>query len=253
MIVAGGHDTTVATQFPNSSGVYVYQFWTPVVHKQDSIGIYFRVNVSGLMKTGLFDPAVNTVAVRGDSAASHGILSWSADNVVLQQETLSVAGGSFWSRAVYFPMSIQQGSLVKYKFFVQNSTFGGWESSIDDRYFLYPGNDSTLQWKFFNDSSPVTAVQAETGFIPGTFLLGQNYPNPFNPSTTITYEVPVITHITIQLFDLLGKKVVSLVNTLKPPGLYSVSFDASHLPSGMYFYTMSAGSFTETKRMILLK
>jgi arabinogalactan endo-1,4-beta-galactosidase len=253
MIVAGENDTIIAEQFPNSSGNYVYQFWTPVPHKQDSIGIYFRVNVSGLMSAGLFDPAINSISVRGDSASSKGILSWSADNVMLHQETLSVASGSFWSGAVYFPTTLQKGNILKYKFFVRNSAFGGWESSIGDRFFPFPEQDSTLQWKFFNESNPVTAVHLDNGSVPGKFYLSQNYPNPFNPATTIQYSVPQSAFVTIRVFGLLGKKVATIVSEQKPAGVYLARFDASRLPTSMYFYTMNAGSFTQTKRMILLK
>ena len=88
---------------------------------------------------------------------------------------------------------------------------------------------------------------------PKRILLSQNYPNPFNPSTTIRYSIPNARNVTIKVFDVLGKEVATLVNEEKSSGEYEVEFNASSLPSGIYFYQLKAGSFVETKKMILLK
>ncbi|MCU7494061.1 MAG: T9SS type A sorting domain-containing protein [Ignavibacteria bacterium] len=88
---------------------------------------------------------------------------------------------------------------------------------------------------------------------PKSYTLSQNYPNPFNPSTTISYSIAEARLVSIRVFDILGKEVAVLTNELKSPGTYSVSFDGSHLPSGMYIYRIQAGSFTESKKLMLLK
>jgi hypothetical protein len=85
------------------------------------------------------------------------------------------------------------------------------------------------------------------------YSLNQNYPNPFNPSTTITYQVPENSFVSIKVYDLLGKEVASLVNEEKSAGNYELRFDASKLSSGFYLYTMKAGNFVETKKMLLMK
>ena len=85
------------------------------------------------------------------------------------------------------------------------------------------------------------------------FSLAQNYPNPFNPSTKIEYRIPKTGMVSIKVYNILGKEVVTLVNEEKPSGLYTINFNAGNLPSGIYFYTLKAGSFTETKKLILLK
>ncbi len=85
------------------------------------------------------------------------------------------------------------------------------------------------------------------------FTLSQNYPNPFNPSTTINYQVPVYSHVKITLFNILGKEIKTIVDENKPGGSYSVGLDADHLASGIYYYRMTAGNFTQTKKLILLK
>ena len=89
--------------------------------------------------------------------------------------------------------------------------------------------------------------------IPTDFILSQNYPNPFNPSTKIKWQSPVTGHQTLKVLDLLGNEVATLVDEYKEAGKYEVSFDASQLSTGIYFYRLKAGSFTQTKKMIFLK
>ncbi len=85
------------------------------------------------------------------------------------------------------------------------------------------------------------------------FILCQNYPNPFNPTTTISYSIPEQSQVELKVFDVLGREVAELVNKEQPSGSYQVNFDASNLGSGVYFYQIRAGSFMESKKMILLK
>jgi len=88
---------------------------------------------------------------------------------------------------------------------------------------------------------------------PTDIILSQNHPNPFNPSTTIKYKIPDAEFVTLKVYDLLGNEVATLVNKQKPACSYDVKFDASSLPSGIYFYRLQAGSFVETKKMVLMK
>ncbi len=98
----------------------------------------------------------------------------------------------------------------------------------------------------------VTSV-ASGSTIPGTFSLSQNYPNPFNPSTVISYQSPVNSHITLKLYDVIGREVATLVDEVKEAGSYEVKVDASRLSSGVYFYRMQAGNYVEMKKMVLMK
>jgi hypothetical protein len=88
---------------------------------------------------------------------------------------------------------------------------------------------------------------------PVEFKLSQNYPNPFNPVTRISYSLPQPGSVTIKVYDLLGSEIIALVNEEKPIGSYEVDFNAMALPSGIYFYRLQAGSFVETKKMVLMK
>ncbi len=83
--------------------------------------------------------------------------------------------------------------------------------------------------------------------------LRQNYPNPFNPSTEITFEVVEMSHVTLSVFDLLGREVTTLVNDRMSPGVHRVTFESSQLPAGVYFYRMNAGSHSVTRKMLFLK
>ncbi len=89
--------------------------------------------------------------------------------------------------------------------------------------------------------------------VPKKFSISQNYPNPFNPVTTIQFRVPSLKFVKIVVYDILGREVKVLVNEIKSAGKHSVTFDASSLSSGVYFYKMTAGEFTNVKRMVLVK
>ncbi len=86
-----------------------------------------------------------------------------------------------------------------------------------------------------------------------TFSLLQNYPNPFNPSTSIKYRIPTDEFVTLKVYDVLGREVATLMNDKQGRGEYNVNFNASKLSSGIYYYTITAGNYTETKKMMLLK
>ena len=85
------------------------------------------------------------------------------------------------------------------------------------------------------------------------FRVYQNYPNPFNPSTKINFSIPTSEFVTLKVNDMLGKEVATLINEERPTGNYVVKFDASRLSSGIYFYTLKAGNYTQTKKLILIK
>lgn len=91
------------------------------------------------------------------------------------------------------------------------------------------------------------------GNVPESYKLYQNYPNPFNPATTIRFSLPHRTHTTLKVFDVLGREVATLVNQEMNAGEHSVQFNAKQLPSGVYFYRLSAGAFIESRKMLISK
>ena len=113
----------------------------------------------------------------------------------------------------------------------------------------------------FNDVP--SRLEENSSTSPIEYQLEQNYPNPFNPTTTIKYSIPNVSsgfslsNVTLKVYDVLGKEVATLVNEKKPTGNYQVKFNASSadggLTSGIYFYSLTSGSFKKTKKLILIK
>ncbi len=99
----------------------------------------------------------------------------------------------------------------------------------------------------------ITGVNQVNNTVPEVYSLSQNYPNPFNPSTNIKFAIPQAGNVKMVVFDVLGREVVTLVNEFRQAGNYVVDFNASALSSGVYFYRIDAGNFTQTKKMLLVK
>ncbi|MBK8946293.1 MAG: T9SS type A sorting domain-containing protein [Ignavibacteriae bacterium] len=143
---------------------------------------------------------------------------------------------------------------------IKNSRiYSTWTESQND-------NDSDVWANILDWNNPTSIKTKETSVIPLNSELFQNYPNPFNPTTKIKYTIPQnvkgvstnvetqnIASVQLKIYDILGREVKTLVNANQKPGNYEVEFDGSNLPSGVYFYKLQTGVFTETKKMILLK
>jgi hypothetical protein len=130
------------------------------------------------------------------------------------------------------------------------------ESKFKTKVFAFDGKknieltnseNNTIEGVTGNSSKESTAN------IPTEFALAQNYPNPFNPSTTINYELPASNFVTLKIYDLTGKEVMTLVNENQNAGRYTAIFNGSNLASGMYFYKITAGEFTFVRKMVLIK
>ena len=111
----------------------------------------------------------------------------------------------------------------------------------------------------FVDGILTVSVNTVSTESPDVFSVSQNYPNPFNPSTKIDFSLPAKSAVTLRVYDVLGKEVMTLLNDVKDPGTYQANFDATNIASGTYFYridvkeNIGGRSYSETKRMILLK
>jgi photosystem II stability/assembly factor-like uncharacterized protein len=144
-------------------------------------------------------------------------------------------GGNTWETQLS-PFGDQNGSNAIFSiFFIDSQT--GWITGDLGRIAKYYGT---------------TDVEEEINSL-NKFSLHQNYPNPFNPSTTIRYQVPDFSFVSLIVYDLLGNKIQTLVNEEKHAGNYEIEFSSVDLPGGVYFYQLNAGSYAETKKMLLLK
>jgi len=116
----------------------------------------------------------------------------------------------------------------------------------------YSGNSSISDYNFDNFRFIDPQMSADLGEV-SNFDLGQNYPNPFNPGTTIKYSIPQNGKVLLKVYDILGSEIVTLADEYKPTGSYSVRFDGSAFPSGIYIYKLMVGSFVSSRKMMLIK
>ena len=127
---------------------------------------------------------------------------------------------------------------------------GGWHiaDSAGNGYFLSASYNVTLTRQLI-----LAGATSEGKNVPEAYTLSQNYPNPFNPSTTIRYELPKALIVRLAVYDILGREVSVLVNDKKNAGSYEIKFDASNLSSGVYVCRLQAGSFIQSRKLLLLK
>ena len=168
--------------------------------------------------------------------------------------------GLHWSSGLLEGMLLGTENLGVFLFSDEGDSLGSWNEGLtnlniqtltpDNNGYVYAGTENGV-WR--RPLSDVTAAEENQIPIPSSFNLSQNYPNPFNPSSSIRWQSPIGSHQTLKIFDILGNEIVTLVNEYKSAGKYEIEFDASSLPSGVYFYQLRAGEFISTKKMILLK
>ena len=171
-----------------------------------------------------------------------------------QFTTTSVTGGKdYWAvldTAIYRSTDLGESWNISYagidtltfaSFVTVGDFTAGWVTSLGNK---------IVACNFYTPTDVHETLNSE---IPNDYRLSQNYPNPFNPSTTFRYSSPNESNVIIKVYDILGKEIETLINEEKPAGTYELTWNAVNLPSGVYFYQLQAGSFIETKKMILLK
>jgi hypothetical protein len=122
-----------------------------------------------------------------------------------------------------------------------------------NRLSFIPKNNMTGLTNTIPYDGTTDVKETPTPMVPMVYKLEQNYPNPFNPTTIITYSIPTNSDVRLTVYDILGRVVKVLVNEKKGPGVYTASLNGGQLASGVYFYRLVAGSFVQTKKMLLLK
>ncbi len=172
-----------------------------------------------------------------------------------------VAGDNIWTISLMVPAGTDAGAF-EYKFaanYPGADTVNGGSSPLDNEgaaghnhlVILVDGPDIEHFLRFGDFTT--TSVDQTDNQVPESYSLSQNYPNPFNPSTKITFSLSKAEHVVLKIFNLLGQQVDVLLDNDFNFGTYEVNFDASQLSSGVYFYTLEAGNFSATKKMILMK
>ncbi|RJQ59676.1 MAG: T9SS C-terminal target domain-containing protein [Stygiobacter sp.] len=196
---------------------------------------------------------------------------WSSENGSSEGEQVKVLTDTFGGFKPHFPYNAsgdynEAGNLMGvtwwcvFDWYQYKPKKQGWQTmgliSMDRLKEKQVANNlRTTYFPFANKDGVLVGVENDNKEIPAQFSLEQNYPNPFNPETTISYKVQAASKVSLKVYDLLGREVVTLVDGFKQPGIYNSTFSAlrSSLTSGVYFYTLKSGYFVSTKKMVLLK
>jgi len=208
------------------------------------------VNYTGDFGDGTTHNLPSTQADKYPSAVDYGwvdsmeVLYPSGD--LMQWVAFESDSGFTWSTTSYIDVAI-------------NLTVGNTNGSYDLGYFFSEGSFDFTNTDYWCDSLGNTitvtggTATKEEASIARKFNLSQNYPNPFNPTTQIEFEIASKSAVNLTVFDLFGHPVSTLVNETKDAGRYNINFDASNLPSGIYFYKVTAGNQSQTRKMVLTK
>lgn len=183
--------------------------------------------------------------------ACGGSLNYS-DSVQVWVSTTDSTVASFtnYLGTIYWPTGSTFGAFNMYLYPVTD--FAGQNIRIGFRYVSDYTNGFAVMMDYFQMFGTVGVNQIGTN-VPKSFGLSQNYPNPFNPVTKIRFDVAKATDVKIEVYNNLGQVVKVLVNSYKNPGYYETDFNASELPSGVYFYRMTTSQFTDIKKMVVVK
>jgi hypothetical protein len=149
-----------------------------------------------------------------------------------------------------FPVFTTQTTTESYEWFTQASKFPVLQIAYHSR--TTNGNTQRFKQVEYN-THQTTDVGDGDGGNASAFRLEQNYPNPFNPSTTIAFVVPTASHVTLKIYDILGRDVATLINGAMTAGGHQVTFDASNIAAGMYIYRLQAGEFSTSRKLLLAK
>ncbi|MBE2216916.1 MAG: T9SS type A sorting domain-containing protein [Ignavibacteria bacterium] len=239
--VDNANDTTFVFKSTNLGDTWTQIFKTP--------GVFFDMKFVNL----------NTGMMCGNNAlikrTTNGGTSW---NTITTSVSTDLSGMHFASSNIFYMVG-SGGKILKstnagVNWFTQTCPVTANLRAIhvfsaDDNGIIVGAGGTILR----TTNGGITSFVQTGNEIPQSFSLGQNYPNPFNPQTTFSFSISKQEYVQLRVYDLLGKEAVMLVNENLQAGNYSVTFDASALPSGTYFYRITAGGFNEVKKMILIK
>lgn len=236
-------DTTTkiqSTLIPNRT-----YYWQVRAKVNGNWGSYSPARSFFILASDIVPPVLISPSNGANNVLPNPVLKWS-----------SVSGRELYAVAVATDMNftnIIYGRCIDTNFYEMPSD----TLQLNTQYYWAVCTEDSLG---FGNFSPVrsfrvrtTSVQNISSSIPTKFKLYNNYPNPFNPCTKIKFDLPQNSFVNIIVFDVSGRNVKNLVEENLSAGSYETEFNASNLPSGIYYYTLQSGNFTQTKKMILLK
>lgn len=245
------NDTVYALAFPQGSTSYSPTFYPSNIDWETAGDIIFP----GTFPGGNGGKDIIAVGLGWEESSSQNSIE---GNVSMDVKSLNSQFGS-----MTFAYALKDGKVYGYsqvdangKFNIQSLSQGTYEVMVTG--IGYKTQRSTVELAGTNKRANLNfdmtlgSSAAEKNF-SNNVKLSQNYPNPFNPSTEIRFEIPENSLVKLQIFDAAGRQVALLVNTALNKGAHSVNFNGASLTTGVYFYRLSAGTFTETKKMLLIK
>ena len=173
-----------------------------------------------------------------------GLGSLNISHLIMYQQNVFVASDNIYVSTNYGA----NWTIVSYGMYGANPT----RLAIKIPY-IFIGTNGLSVWR--RPLAEIVGIKQTSREVPNEFYLHQNYPNPFNPITKIKFSIPngIVVQTFLSVYDILGREVATLVNEKLSPGTYEIEWDASNFPSGVYFYKLTAGDFTQTKKMLLIK
>ncbi len=290
----GTNWTAVDAGLTNATIFSLLVFGTNLFAGTSGGGVFLSTNIGTSwtqVNTGLTDETVNALAVSGPylfAGTSSGVvwkrpLSEMIPTIVLSQPVIafgsvpahfakidtliimdsssiplmidSVYTGTKWFTVASLHETVNEANTVTLPVLFTPDTAKAYSDTL---YILSNSIVALTKVPLSGNGKPTAVSQNESG-IPKSYGISQNYPNPFNPTTVIRYQLPVNSFVTLKVYDMLGREVKTLVSERQNAGYQSVTFDASGLPSGIYFYRLSAGSsgqtgsFMQTKKLVVIK
>jgi hypothetical protein len=241
-------------QAPLEPGVYSVtiidnnQNWDDVL-----VTIYVTSNPT-IVDSRILEVPVNETHVQLDTIGWYGFTNFSCVDLYIPGDTSRAKYTLYptvdWLKITPSQMTfrINQTAIVQKKFLItEPGSFEVYEV-LEGQWFSSP---RFIHWQV----NVVSSIEEKYGLNPpGVFSLEQNYPNPFNPATTISYQLASLTDTDLSIYNTLGQKIITLFSGQQPAGMYHVRWDASGLPSGIYYYRLETGSgFAQTRKLILLR
>jgi hypothetical protein len=237
-----------SNQLQSQYGVYGQKFSSNGTALWGSSGIAFSP-LSGNQ------PSAYNIAVKDTNAFCYYQETAGGANYVVKAFRVGKSGGFVWNGNILTPCPLLSSKLRTVA--VLNPASGlsilSWRDGRSDAGGIYAQNIN-----FNGTFGPLIGIKQISSEIPDRYYLFQNYPNPFNPSTKIEFEVPPAGDknsqpVQLVIYDVLGREVLILVNEVLNPGKYEIEFDAAAFTSGVYYYILNSGGYSDTKKMILLK